>query len=141
MAGEDSGIEETATTAVLCRQIVRHQVVLSTLHSPVAAGAVMSMAALGVNRYYLSNCLMGVVAQRLVRTLCPKCRVAYDISESPETFAYVQLLPRTGIWTYIFGPSAVTKEPAGIPRRRTAIVELLVFQSGNSATRRQGLHQ
>ena len=57
--------EETASTAV--RAANSGTVVLSTLHSPeIAAGAVLSMAALGVNRYFLSNCLLGVVAQRLV---------------------------------------------------------------------------
>lgn len=117
--------EETASTAV--RAANSGTLVLSTLHSPVAAAAVQSMAALGVNRYFLSNCLLGVVAQRLARTLCPKCRVAYDISESPETFADIQPFLEPGFGTFIFGPGScdacMNQGYAG----RTAIVELMVF--------------
>lgn len=116
--------EETASTAV--RAANSGTVVLSTLHSPVAAGAVLSMAALGVNRYFLSNCLLGVVAQRLVRTLCPKCRVAYDISESPETFADVQPFLEPGFGSYIFGPGTCDTCFQQGYAGRTAIVELLV---------------
>lgn len=117
--------EETATTAV--RAANSGTMVLSTLHAPVAAGAVMSMAALGVNRYYLSNCLMGVVAQRLVRTLCPKCRVAYDISQSPETFADIQAFLEPGFGTYIFGPAGCDACFKQGYSGRTAILELLIF--------------
>ena len=117
--------EETATTAV--RAANSGTLVLSTLHSPVAAGAVQSLAALGVNRYFLSNCLLGVVAQRLARTLCQKCRVAYDISESPETFADVQQFLEPGFGTFIFGPGKCDACLQQGYSGRTAIVELMVF--------------
>lgn len=117
--------EETAATAV--RAANSGTVVLSTLHSPVAAAAVQSMAALGVNRYFLSNCLLGVVAQRLVRTLCPKCRVAYDISESPETFADIQPFLEPGFGTFIFGPGSCEACLHQGYAGRTAVVELMVF--------------
>ena len=117
--------EETASTAV--RAANSGTLVLSTLHSPVAAAAVQSMAALGVNRYFLSNCLLGVIAQRLARTLCPKCRVAYDISESPETFADIQPFLEPGFGTFIFGPGACDSCMQQGYAGRTAIVELMVF--------------
>ena len=117
--------QETAETAV--RAANSGTVVLSTLHSPVAASAVQSMAALGVNRYFLSNCLIGVVAQRLVRTLCPKCRVAYDISESPDTFSDIQEFLEPGFGTYIFGPGACESCWQQGYSGRTAILELMVF--------------
>ena len=117
--------EETASTAV--RAANSGTVVLSTLHSPVAAGAVQSMAALGVNRYFLSNCLLGVVAQRLARTLCQKCRVAYDISESPETFADIKPFLEPGFGTFIFGPGKCDACLQQGYSGRTAIVELMVF--------------
>lgn len=56
--------EETAHTAV--RAANSGHLVLATLHSPLAAGAVQSMLAYGVNPYFLSNSLVGVVAQQLV---------------------------------------------------------------------------
>jgi type II secretory ATPase GspE/PulE/Tfp pilus assembly ATPase PilB-like protein len=117
--------EETASTAV--RAANSGTLVLSTLHSPVAAGGVQSMSALGVNRYFLSNCLIGVVAQRLARTLCQKCRVAYDISESPETFADIQEYLEPGFGTFIFGPGSCDACMQQGYSGRTAIVELMVF--------------
>ncbi len=95
--------EETATTAV--RAANSGHLVLATLHAPVAANAVQSMLALGVHSYFLSTCLLGVVAQRLVRTLCPTCRVFYDISESPETFKEIQSLLKPDQGKAIYGPS------------------------------------
>jgi type II secretory ATPase GspE/PulE/Tfp pilus assembly ATPase PilB-like protein len=94
--------EETAATAV--RAANSGHLVLATLHSPVAAGAVQSLRALGANPYFLSSCIQGVVAQRLVRVLCQNCRVAYDISEAPDTFAEIKNLLEPGLGTFIYGP-------------------------------------
>ena len=94
--------EETAHTAV--RAANSGHLVLATLHSPVAASAIQSLWALGANPYFLSSSLLGIVAQRLVRQLCPKCRVAYDISESPETFAEIQSILEPGLGGFIYGP-------------------------------------
>ncbi|MGE0607163.1 MAG: GspE/PulE family protein [Pirellulales bacterium] len=74
----------TAETAV--RAANSGHLVLATLHAPVAAGAVQSMLSLGVHPHFLATGLLGVVAQRLVRTLCPKCRIELDLSVAPHTF-------------------------------------------------------
>jgi type II secretory ATPase GspE/PulE/Tfp pilus assembly ATPase PilB-like protein len=95
--------EATAHTAV--RAANSGHLVLATLHSPVAAGAIQSMRALGTNPYFLSSCLLGVVAQRLLRKLCSNCRTAYDISESPETFSEIETLLEPGLGKFIYGPS------------------------------------
>jgi type II secretory ATPase GspE/PulE/Tfp pilus assembly ATPase PilB-like protein len=117
--------EETAATAV--RAANSGTLVLSTLHAPVAARAVQSMLALNVNRYFLSNCLLAVVAQRLVRTLCPDCRVPYDISESPGTFADVRPLLEQGQGDYLFGHGACVKCGYQGFNGRTAILEFMTF--------------
>src|SRR5262245_59031933 len=95
--------EETAATAV--RAANSGHLVLATLHSPVAAGAIQSLRALGANPYFVSSCLLGVVAQRLVRVLCPKCRVAHDIRESPETFADIRALMEPGLGDFLYAPT------------------------------------
>jgi type II secretory ATPase GspE/PulE/Tfp pilus assembly ATPase PilB-like protein len=94
--------DETAHTAV--RAANSGHLVLATLHAPVAAGAIQSLRALGANPYFLASCIQGVIAQRLVRVLCQKCRVAYDISEAPDTFAEIKPLLEPGLGTFIYGP-------------------------------------
>jgi type II secretory ATPase GspE/PulE/Tfp pilus assembly ATPase PilB-like protein len=74
----------TAETTVLASK--SGQLVLATLHASTAAGAVDSMLSLGVHPYFLASGLSTVITQRLVRTLCPHCKIAVDISESPDTF-------------------------------------------------------
>jgi type II secretory ATPase GspE/PulE/Tfp pilus assembly ATPase PilB-like protein len=76
--------DETAKTAV--RAANSGMLVLATLHAPSASSAVQSMRSLGAHPHFLSTSLRGVVAQRLVRTLCPSCRISFDISDAPHTF-------------------------------------------------------
>jgi general secretion pathway protein E len=78
----------TAETAV--RAANSGHLVFATLHAPTAPGAVDSMLALGAHPHFLASSLLGILAQRLVRTLCPKCKKAVDISESPLTFEEVR---------------------------------------------------
>ncbi len=76
--------EETAKTAV--RAANSGMLVFATLHAPASPSAIQSMLSLGVPAHFLSTCLRGIVAQRLVRTLCPKCKVGFDLSSAPHTF-------------------------------------------------------
>ncbi|MFV1965308.1 MAG: GspE/PulE family protein [Pirellulaceae bacterium] len=94
--------EDTVATAV--RAANSGHLVLATLHAPTAAGAIHSMLAHGANPYFLSGGLIGVVAQRLLRTLCPQCRVRYDMSESPRTFQEIESLLKPNESTAIYGP-------------------------------------
>jgi type II secretory ATPase GspE/PulE/Tfp pilus assembly ATPase PilB-like protein len=117
--------EETAATAV--RAANSGHLVLATLHSPTAAGAVQSLRALGANPYFISNCLLGVVAQRLVRVLCQTCKVAYDISESPQTFADVQSLLEPGLGTFLYGTGGCDACRRQGYEGRTGIFELMTL--------------
>lgn len=78
---------ETALTAV--RAAGSGHLVLSTLHAPVASAAVHSLLRLGVHPYLLSNSLIGVVAQRLIRTLCPQCKETFEVP-APRLFEGVR---------------------------------------------------
>jgi type II secretory ATPase GspE/PulE/Tfp pilus assembly ATPase PilB-like protein len=75
---------ETAETAV--RAANSGHLVLGTIHAPIAAGAVQSMRSLGVHPHFLATSLLGVVSQRLVRTLCEQCKQSFDLSMAPHTF-------------------------------------------------------
>jgi type II secretory ATPase GspE/PulE/Tfp pilus assembly ATPase PilB-like protein len=94
--------EDTAATAV--RAANSGHLVLASMHAPVAASAIHSMLALGVNPYFLSGCMLAIVAQRLIRTLCQECRVQYDMSEAPQTFREIEDLLKPGEGQAIYGP-------------------------------------
>jgi type IV pilus assembly protein PilB len=63
---------ETAQMAV--RAAITGHLVLSTLHTNTASGAISRLIDLGVEPFLLSSALIGVLAQRLVRKICPSCR-------------------------------------------------------------------
>ncbi|MCR4411421.1 MAG: GspE/PulE family protein, partial [Thermoguttaceae bacterium] len=71
MVGE---IRDPETAQVAVQAALTGHLVLSTLHTNDSAGAVTRLIDMGVAPYKLSACLIGVIAQRLVRTICPHCR-------------------------------------------------------------------
>ncbi|TWB32041.1 GspE/PulE family protein [Nitrospirillum bahiense] len=68
------------TTKVAVQAALTGHLVLSTLHTNDAAGAVPRLMDMGVDPYLLASTLNGVLAQRLVRTLCPHCRQPHALS-------------------------------------------------------------
>lgn len=77
MIGEIRDLE-TAEIAVQASQT--GHLVLSTLHTNTAVGAVTRLRDMGVEPYQLSSSLIGLMAQRLVRTLCPHCKTPHEAS-------------------------------------------------------------
>jgi general secretion pathway protein E len=73
MIGE---IRDLETAQIAVQASLTGHLVLATLHTNDAASAVTRLADMGVEPYLLASSLLGVLAQRLVRTLCPSCRVA-----------------------------------------------------------------
>jgi len=75
MVGE---IRDPETVQIAVRASLTGHLVLSTLHTNTAVGAVTRLRDMGVEPFLLSSTLRGVLAQRLVRKLCPHCRLAYQ---------------------------------------------------------------
>lgn len=86
MIGE---IRDGETGEIAVRAAITGHLVLSTLHTNTAAGAISRMNDLGVEHFLLSSALIGVLAQRLVRKICPQCKV----EEEPSP-ALIQLVGR-----------------------------------------------
>ncbi len=72
--------KETAKTAI--EAALTGHLVLTTLHTNDAAGAITRLDEMGVEPFMVSGALLGVVAQRLVRRVCATCRVAYQPSST-----------------------------------------------------------
>jgi type IV pilus assembly protein PilB len=73
MVGE---IRDLATAQVAIQAALTGHLVLSTLHTNDAPGAVTRLVDLGIEPYLLASTIEGVLAQRLVRRLCPSCKIA-----------------------------------------------------------------
>ncbi|WP_046215964.1 GspE/PulE family protein [Paenibacillus wulumuqiensis] len=78
MVGE---IRDNETAEIAVRASLTGHLVLSTLHTNDAVSTVMRLRDMGVEPYLIASSLIGVVAQRLVRRICPDCRIAYTPSE------------------------------------------------------------
>jgi len=74
MVGE---IRDRETAEIAVQASLTGHLVLSTLHTNSAVGAVTRLVDMGVDAYLLASSLVGVLAQRLLRTLCPACKVSY----------------------------------------------------------------
>jgi type IV pilus assembly protein PilB len=74
MIGE---IRDAETAKVAVQAALTGHLVLSTLHTNDSAGAVTRMVDMGVEPYKLAAALVGVVAQRLLRMICPHCRTQH----------------------------------------------------------------
>ncbi|MCC7456771.1 MAG: type II/IV secretion system protein [Nitrospira sp.] len=78
MVGE---IRDLETAEMAVQAALTGHLVLSTLHTNDAPSAVSRLLDLGVPYYLLSSTMIGVMAQRLVRTLCPHCKEAGDLDD------------------------------------------------------------
>ena len=74
MVGE---IRDLETAEIAVQASLTGHLVLSTLHTNTAIGAVTRLVDMGVEPFLLSSSLVGLLAQRLVRVLCPHCKEAY----------------------------------------------------------------
>jgi type IV pilus assembly protein PilB len=79
MVGE---IRDKDTAEIAVQAALTGHLVLSTLHTNDAAGAVTRLIDMGVEPFLISSSVIGVLAQRLARAICSRCKVAY--SPPPE---------------------------------------------------------
>ena len=77
MVGE---IRDHDTAEIAIRASLTGHLVLSTLHANTAVGAISRLSDMGMDSFLITSSLVGVVAQRLVRKVCPHCKAAYEAS-------------------------------------------------------------
>ncbi|MDA7915754.1 GspE/PulE family protein [Verrucomicrobia bacterium] len=120
MVGEMRDIE---TAQIAVQASLTGHLVLSTLHTNDAPGAVTRLVDMGVEPFLASSTMIGVLAQRLVRTICKKCRAPFEPTENQ--LAQLNLSPYdVGDKVFYFGRGCQTCNDTGY-RGRKGIYELL----------------
>ncbi|MCP4957597.1 type II secretion system ATPase GspE [Photobacterium aquimaris] len=118
MIGE---IRDLETAAIAVQASLTGHMVLSTLHTNTAVGAITRLRDMGIEPFLVSSSLLGVLAQRLVRTLCSECRQPYEAdTEQKKLF----MLTATDSLT-LYRPCGCDKCNFKGYRGRTGIHELL----------------
>ncbi|CAM2875003.1 type II secretion system ATPase GspE [Vibrio rarus] len=75
MVGE---IRDLETAQIAVQASLTGHLVMSTLHTNTAVGTITRLRDMGIEPFLISSSLLGILAQRLVRTLCPECRTPYQ---------------------------------------------------------------
>jgi general secretion pathway protein E len=122
MIGEMRDLE---TAKIAIQSALTGHLVLSTIHTNDAAGGVTRMLDMGVEDYLLTSTVNAILAQRLVRTLDPEYREAYELL--PELAAELGLKELEDQDRYtVYRPVPTDEMPSGY-RGRTSILELLTL--------------
>ena len=86
MVGE---IRDLETAQIAVQASLTGHLVLSTLHTNTAVGSITRLRDMGIEPFLISSSLLGILAQRLVRVLCPKCKKPYVASaQEKKLFEY-----------------------------------------------------
>jgi len=122
MVGEMRDLE---TAQIAIQASLTGHLVLSTLHTNDAPGAVTRLVDMGVEPFLISSTLMAVLAQRLVRTICKKCRTPFEPTENQ--LSLLNLSPHDiGDKVFYYGRGCQGCNDTGY-RGRKGIFELLVI--------------
>jgi general secretion pathway protein E len=120
MVGE---IRDKETAEIAVQASLTGHLVLSTLHTNSAIGAITRLVDMGIEPFLLSSSLLGVLAQRLVRVLCPHCKEAYQADEAECSLLGVSAANAP---TLYHARGCAECHQQGY-RGRTGIYELVVF--------------
>lgn len=118
MVGE---IRDAETAEIAVRASITGHLVLSTLHTNDTIGTISRLVDMGVETYMVSSSVVGVIAQRLVRRICPRCKT--EIETTPEQ---MQLLGIDEPMTIAYGKGCNYCSNSGYSGR-IAIHEVLVM--------------
>jgi type IV pilus assembly protein PilB len=122
MVGEMRDLE---TAQISIQASLTGHLVMSTLHTNDAPGAITRLVDMGVEPFLISSTLMGVLAQRLVRTSCKNCRTPFEPTDSQ--LALLNLSPHDlGDKVFYYGRGCSACNDTGYKGRK-GIFELLII--------------
>ena len=122
MVGE---IRDEETGEIAVRSALTGHLVLSTLHTNSAVATISRLLNMNMESYILSSTIIGIVAQRLVRTICPDCTEPVELTD-PVMLRYIESLGIEVPKTVYRGAGCPICKNTGY-RGRTAVAEVLVF--------------
>ena len=122
MVGE---IRDLETAEIAVQSALTGHLILSTLHTNDAAGAVTRLVDMGLKPYLVASTVQGVMAQRLVRTICPACREPYKPTEEEMTLLSITKIQHEEVELYK-GKGCTDCNNTGY-KGRMGIFELLVM--------------
>ncbi len=120
MIGE---IRDLETAQIGVQASLTGHLVLSTLHTNTASGAITRLEDMGIEPFLLSSSLLAVLSQRLVRTLCEDCKVPHQPNEAECRILNIDHKTNT---QPVFGPKGCAACNQTGYRGRTGIHELLI---------------
>lgn len=125
MIGE---MRDTETAQIAVQSALTGHLVLSTLHTNTAAGAITRLEDMGVERFLITAAVNGVLSQRLIRKLCSDCKNPLELTD--------EVITSMGIAPFMVGGNQTIYEPVGCEtckgtgyRGRMAIHELFVLDA------------
>ncbi len=125
MIGE---MRDPASARAVVESCVAGHKVLTTCHTEEASGALLRMYSSGVETFMISSTVMAVVSQRLVRTLCPHCKVAYEPTE--EVLSAFRSISPLSVEPYTFyAPQGCLECDNSGYNGRTALTETLMVNN------------
>lgn len=119
-------IRDPDTLDIAVKAALTGHLVLSSLHTTTAAGSIVRMMNMGVEPFLICSSVLAIVAQRLIRKVCPKCKEEYDLPPS--------IIKKIGLDKMIEGKEIKVFRGKGCPdclntgyKGRVGITEILIF--------------
>ncbi len=120
-------IRDAETAEIAIQSALTGHMVFSTLHTNDAASAITRLQEMGMESYLLSSSLLAVLAQRLVRKICPDCRKPYEVGPGLKAeIAQVMAIPEDRVPSTLFKGEGCPRCAGSGFVGRTGIYELLV---------------
>jgi len=154
-------IRDKETAEVAIQSALTGHLLFSTLHTNDAAGAITRLLDMGVENFLLSSTLLGVLAQRLVRIICPYCKesvspekkllksmgvspdevagIDFFVGKGGEECRYTGFRGRTGIFEYLFVDDDIRKEI--VEKSSTERIKDVTLKKGMVTLRQDGWHK
>ena len=118
-------IRDGETAEIALRAAMTGHLVLSTIHTNDAKSSIDRLLGIGIEPYLIAGSVKGIISQRLVRRICPRCKTSYT---PDETETKLLKLPHSRNYTFYKGQGCPECFYTGY-RGRMAVFEIMVFNT------------